>query len=53
MTILKVHSVETLGTHEGPGLRLLVFLQGCNIRCMYCHNPDTWTIGPGKNYSIQ
>jgi len=42
--MLKVHSIETFGTHEGPGIRLVVFVQGCNFRCLYCHNPDSQDI---------
>lgn len=46
--MLQIHSIETLGTHEGPGIRLVVFMQGCNFRCLYCHNPDTRPTKGGK-----
>ncbi len=39
--MLKIHSIDTFGTHDGPGIRLVVFVQGCHFRCAYCHNPDT------------
>lgn len=43
----RLHSIETLGALDGPGLRAVVFLQGCPLRCRYCHNPDTWDLAGG------
>ena len=47
-----IHSIETLGTRDGPGIRFVVFMQGCPLRCKYCHNPDTWRLQEGKKLSI-
>lgn len=47
-----IHSIETFGTVDGPGIRFVVFMQGCHLQCKYCHNRDTWTTSTNKLITV-
>ncbi len=49
----RIHSIETLGLVDGPGIRFVAFFQGCSLRCAYCHNPDTWDINKGMEITAE
>lgn len=48
-----IHSFETMGAVDGPGIRFIVFMQGCSLKCKYCQNRDTWTKKSGKLYNVE
>lgn len=49
----RIHSIETYGTVDGPGIRYILFMQGCLLRCQFCHNPDTWKMSDGKEMTVE
>ena len=49
----RIHSFQSLGTVDGPGVRAVVFMQGCPLRCVFCHNPDTWDYDKGRSVSAR
>lgn len=52
-TMAQIHSIETLGTVDGPGIRFVIFMQGCHLKCKYCHNRDTWNLSSGTVIALE
>ena len=48
-----IHQLESFGCADGPGSRFIIFFSGCPLRCLYCHNPDTWKMTDGKQYTVE
>ncbi|MFD0587385.1 pyruvate formate-lyase-activating protein [Paenibacillus sp. GCM10027627] len=48
----RIHSIETFGTVDGPGIRFVLFMQGCALQCQFCHNPDTWDTAGGRHVTV-
>ena len=53
MAIGKIHSIESFGSVDGPGVRFVVFFKGCPMRCLYCHNPDTWSMAGAEEMTVE
>lgn len=51
-TLVKIHSIETMGALDGPGIRTVIFFQGCPMRCIYCHNADTFNVSGGQEKTV-
>lgn len=49
----RIHSMETFGTVDGPGIRFVLFMQGCALQCQFCHNPDTWDTAGGRQVTVE